>query len=237
MRDAVGVVGGLGPMATVYFMERVIDLTVADTDQEHVDMLVWQQGSIPDRTAFLTGQDDADPLPAMVHAARTLQAGGARMLVMPCNTAHFFYDRLVASVSVPFLNIVEVTLDEARRRVPGLTTIGVLATDGTVHTETYQRAAERAGLDCVMPEPQMQAEVMDMIYAGVKAGEPVAPERFHAAVDHLRRRAAQVVVLGCTELSILQRDLAAYQPDIVDSVDALARATILAAGKQIRGTD
>lgn len=234
MQSAAGVLGGLGPMATVYFMERVIDRTDSPDDQGHVPMLVWNDPSVPDRTAYLTGSSDADPLPAMIAGAQALERAGVSFIAMPCNTAHYFYDVLDSSVGIPFLHIVTETLDEAARRVPGLHTVGILATDGTVRTGTYQQAAEAAGLTCLVPDDEVQAEVMAMIYAGVKAGVPVERSRLAAAVEHLRERGAQAVLLACTELSILQRDVALWDADVVDSVDALARATVLASGRRLR---
>lgn len=234
MRGAVGVLGGLGPMATVYFMERVIELTDSDTDQGHVDMIVLQKPSIPDRTAYLVGASDADPLPPMLAAAATLERAGAAFIAMPCNTAHHFYDALAASVSIPFLNIVEETVAAAQARVPGLTRLGILATDGTARTQTYQECCAARGIEAVLPDEAMQTEVMDMIYAGVKAGRPVPEARFRATLDHLRGRGCEAVVLGCTELSILARDLRIGDSDVVDSIDALARASIVASGKSLR---
>lgn len=229
-----GVLGGLGPMATVYFLATVIRLTEADTDQGHVDMIVWQRASVPDRTAYLTGVvGAADPLPAMVEAAQTLEAGGATLIAMPCNTAHYFHDALDASVSIPFLNIVTETLSWAGRRVPELSRLGVLATDGTVSTGTYQRYAATAGIECVLPDPAVQVDVMSQI-TDVKAGRPVAPARFRAGIEHLRAKGAQAVAIGCTELSQLVQDHGVTDHDVVDSLDSLARTTILRCGKRLR---
>jgi aspartate racemase len=234
MDRPAGILGGLGPMATVFFMGRVVDLTESDTDQGHVDMIVWNQASTPDRTAYLVGASEADPLPAMLSAAAALERSGAAFIAMPCNTAHQFYDALADSVGVPFLNIVQESVAWARERVPGLATLGVMATDGTVLTGTYEQECRRVGVACVVPAPAVQAEVMDMIYAGVKAGRRVDPTRFHAVLAHLRDRGCEAIVLGCTELSVLARDLGVTDGDVIDSVDALARATIRASGKRIR---
>lgn len=229
----VGVLGGVGPMATVYFMQRVIELTEADTDQEHLNMVVWQHAAIPDRTAFLLGYSDEDPLPVMVSDARRLEADGVDFIAMPCNTAHYFYDELAAAVGIPFLDIVDETVAAAQQGVPGLRRLGVLATDGTVRTGTYAGVSARRGVEAVVPDDVVQREVSDIIYAGVKAGRPVERERFEAVVDHLRRRGCQAIVLGCTELSVLGRELGTG-PDVVDSVDVLARRTIALAGRRVR---
>ena len=235
MREpAAGVLGGVGPLATVYLMQRVIELTQAASDQEHVNMVVLNHAAIPDRTAFLLGRSTDDPLPVLLEDARALSAAGAAFIVMPCNTAHYYYDTLAESVDVPFVNLIAETLERARRQVDGLRTVGVLATDGTLAVGVYAKAAAAIGLDAVVPDRKVQADVMDMIYAGVKAGRPVARARLDAAIDHLRDKGAQAIVLGCTELSILARDFELDVPDVVDSLDTLARRTVELSGKTVK---
>ena len=111
----------------------------------------------------------------------------------------------------------------------------MLATDGTLLAGTYAAAAAAAGVDLVTPTPEVQREVMSIIYDGVKAGEPVPRERFDAVVDHLRGQGAEAVALGCTELSVLYEDLGVDDPTVIDSIDALARRVVLRAGAPVRG--
>ena len=221
-------------MATVYFMQRILDLTDASRDQDHVDMLVWNHASIPDRTAYLVGDSTDSPGPVMAEDARQLERAGAKFLAVPCNTAQAFQDEVAAAVTIPVIDIVAETVAAAQAAVPGLTTIGILATDGTLRARTYHRAAERAGLTAVAPDEQVQKDVMSMIYDGVKAGMPVERERFDAAVAHLRAQGAGAVVLGCTELSILRTDLSVDDAHVIDSLDALAARTVIMAGGRLR---
>ncbi len=230
--DAIGVVGGLGPLATVYFLERVVALTDVDTDQEHVNLVVMQHASTPDRTAFVTGRSDESPLPTMLANALTLERLGVSAIVMPCNTAHYFHAELSRAVSIPFPSIVDVSVDRARTRRPSLTRLGLLATDGTVASGMYAEACQEAGIACVVPDADVQAEVMDVIYCGVKAGAHVDRERYDALLDHLRGKGAEAIVLGCTELSVLGHDFG-LDPDVVDSLDALAFKTIELSGKPV----
>lgn len=232
--EPVGILGGLGPMATVYFMRRVLDLTDASRDQDHVDMLVWNHASIPDRTAYLVGDSTDSPGPVMAEDARQLERAGARFIAVPCNTAQAFLDEVEEAVDIPVIDIVVETLAAARAAVPGLTTVGILATDGTLRAGTYHRAAEVVGLSALAPDVAVQRDVMSMIYDGVKAGVPVERDRFDTAVAHLRSRGAQAVVLGCTELSILRSDLAVDDADVIDSLDALAARTVVMAGGRLR---
>lgn len=231
--EPVGVIGGLGPAATVHFMQRVLELTDAVRDQDHVDLIVWQHGSIPDRTAHLLGEG-ASPEPALVADAVALERAGARFVAIPCNTAVVWVEQIRAAVGIEVLDTVAETVAAARAAVPGLRRLGVLATDGTLHAGTYAGAAAAAGVELVLPSPTVQDEVMSVIYDGVKAGIAVPRARFDALVDHLRGRGAQAVALGCTELSVLAEDLGVDDPSVIDSIDALARRVVRRAGAPMR---
>lgn len=236
IENAAGVLGGVGPLATAYFLRRVVDLTVASTDQEHLNMVVLNHATIPDRTAFLTGRSADNPLPVLIADARTLADLGVRVIAMPCNTAAYFHAELAAAVPVPVLDIVGGAVAAAQQRVPGLRRLGVLATDGTIHAGTYARACAERDIEYLVPPPDVQAEVMAVIYDGVKAGVPVPRERYEALLGAMRGQGAQAIVLGCTELSILGSDYG-LAPDVVDSLDVLAANTIVACGKQLRTDD
>lgn len=231
MRQAVGVIGGVGPMATVYFMQRVIEMTKAGCDQEHINMLVFNDCDIPDRTAYITAQSPDNPLPVMVEDAKRLEAAGCAFVVIPCNTAHYFYEELQNAVEIPVVNIVEETIHYAKAMNPGLEKVGIMATTGTITTGTYQKYAEAAGLEAVVPDEEGQAALMHIIYDGVKAGRPVAREDFDAVADGLRAQGAGCLILGCTELSVLKRDLPINDADVLDSIDVLASETVRRSGK------
>lgn len=232
--EPVGVIGGLGPAATVHFLHRVVELTDAQRDQDHVDLLVWQHGSIPDRTAYLLGQGES-PEPVLVADAVALERAGARFVAVPCNTAVVWVEQMRAAVSIEVLDTVAETVAAAQRAVPGMRRLGVLATDGTLLAGSYAAAADVAGVEVVLPEADVQREVMSIIYDGVKAGMPVPRSRFDAVVEHLRERGAEAVALGCTELSVLHGQLGIDDPAVVDSIDALARRVISRAGAPLRG--
>lgn len=228
-----GVLGGLGPAATVHFLRRVLELTDATRDQDHVDLLVWQHGSIPDRTGFLRGRNES-PEPMLVADAVALERAGARFVAVPCNTAVAWVEQMRAAVGIEVLDTVDETVAAARAAVPGLARLGLLATDGTVDQGLYTRAAERAGIELLTPDEPVQRRVMAAIYDGVKAGRPVPREELDAFVAHLRERGAEAVALGCTELSVLRADLGVEDPALVDSIDAVAVATIRRAGRPVR---
>lgn len=231
MKQAVGVIGGVGPMATVYYMQRVIEMTKAGCDQEHINMLVFNDCDIPDRTAFITEKSPDNPLSVMVEDAKRLEAAGCEFVVIPCNTAHYFYDELEQAVEIPVVNIVEETIRYAKARVQDLSCVGIMATTGTIVTGTYQKYAERAGLSFAVPDEDEQDLLMQIIYDGVKAGKPVPRADFDRVANHLRAKGAQCLILGCTELSVLKRDLPINDPDVLDSIDVLASETVRRSGK------
>lgn len=231
MKQAVGVIGGVGPMATVYYMQRVIEMTKAGCDQEHINMLVFNDCDIPDRTAFITEKSPDNPLPVMVEDAKRLEAAGCAFVVIPCNTAHYFYDELERAVEIPVVNIVEETIRYAKARVQDLSCVGIMATTGTIVTGTYQKYAERAGLSFAVPDEDEQNLLMQIIYDGVKAGKPVPRADFDRVANYLRAKGAQCLILGCTELSVLKRDLPINDPDVLDSIDVLASETVRRSGK------
>ncbi|MCL2509298.1 MAG: amino acid racemase [Oscillospiraceae bacterium] len=226
MNRAVGVIGGLGPSATAYFYELVLSKTAAKRDQDHVNMVIMNHASIPDRTAFISGESDESPLPYLLDDAKTLEGLGVGLIVIPCNTAHYFFDDIEKSVSVPMLNIVEEAVTEAERRAPGLTKVGVLATDGTLLAKIYEKVCAGAGIACEVPGADMQKQVMELIYGGVKAGHKPDGAAFRGMIDHLRSKGCQCVILGCTELSVAKRACSVMDSDVVDSLEVLAARTV-----------
>lgn len=231
----VGVLGGVGPLATAYFLQRVVQLTDAERDQDHVDLVVLNHATVPDRTDFVLGRSTTDPGPVLAHDARRLEAFGVSFLVMPCNTAHYFTQQVLDAVSVPFVSIVDVTVAAARRRDPGLGTVGLLATAGTVASRVYDDAFAAHGIGVITPDDADQALVNGVIYDQVKAGRPADPDTLRAVAARLVARGAGVVVLGCTELSVAAVDHGLLDEEpFCDSMDELVRATITGAGHRVR---
>src|SRR5690606_9270935 len=177
----VGVIGGLGPSATVDFMGRVLAATDASTDQEHANLVVLQHASVPDRTAFITGASQADPTEDLVADARRLEALGVTAIVMPCNTATAFVEAMRAAVDVPIVDIVDVAVEDAAAR--GWARIEVLATEGTREAHTYDRAAAAHGLTVTYPDGATQAALNTVIYDHVKAGVAVPPGTLESVID------------------------------------------------------
>ena len=219
-------------MSTFYFCELVTAHTEARSDSDHIDMIVSSRASTPDRTAFILGKSPVDPLPAMKEEADRLIRAGAELLVMPCNTAHTFYDRLTADCPVPFLNIIRVTVEHLISR--GIRTCGLLATEGTIASGAYERLCSDAGIRCLIPSQEEQTLISDVIYGAVKQNKPADYAAFLRVSRSLLERGCESLVLGCTELSLLRR-AGLSQPWYLDSLEVLAWRTILACGKKTTG--
>lgn len=227
----LGIIGGLGPMAGAYFYELLITHTKADCDQDHIDTVLSGRATTPDRTAFVTGMSDKNPLPQMLEDARRLIAYGADVLAMPCNTAHYFYESLSRELPVPLINIIEVTVKRAL--VSGCTKVGIMATEGTVASGTYQKYCDAVGLPWEVPSREGQDRLNRVIYEEIKSGKEPDMDSFHLVGRELTERGCDRIVLGCTELSLLCRDHE-LGPLYIDSLETLAFEAIKACGKEIR---
>ncbi len=233
-RFKVGVLGGLGPAATVDFMAKLVRNTPATCDQDHLKIMVEQNPQIPDRTAALLGNGD-DPTLALYAACKTLEDGGADLIAMPCNTAHAFVERIQPALGIPIVNMLTCTADYLQETFPGLREVGVLATSGTLTSGVYERALEALGITQVAPGEPAQARLMNAVYGphGAKAGFTTGEccDDLAAAIDDLIGQGVQVIVLGCTELPLLLRDATLASAGgqvvrLVDPTEVLARCCV-----------
>lgn len=199
-KKTIGIIGGMGPLATVDLFQKIISLVDSPSDQGYPHILVDNNTAIPDRTdAILYG--GPDPLPELVHSAQILERAGAQVLIMGCNTAHYYYPQICRHITTPFLHMLEESARAAYES--GVRSVGMLATDGTVRSGVYAQALARWGVTQVLPATSGQAALMEMIYQGVKAGRdnwPVGP--IMDLISNLADRGAQALLLGCTELPV-----------------------------------
>lgn len=230
-RKILGVIGGLGPIATAHFMELVINMTDVQTDQEHLPMIVYNMPFIPDRTAYILDNSQENPLPKMLEFGLSLQSQGVDCIAVPCVTAHYFMDALEGQISTPLINGVRETV--AHLKENGIRKVGIMATDGTVRSGIFHRELEEQGLVPIAPGKNAQADVMHLIFNNVKAGKPAEMDRFFAAAEDLRQQGAEAIVLGCTELSLIKRD---HQigAGFVDAMEVLARQSVIACDKPLK---
>lgn len=230
----IGVVGGVGPAATVDFVGKIVRHTPAQRDQDHIKLIVEQNPQIPDRTEHLIG-DGADPTIALYATCKKLEAEDADLIAIPCNTAHAFVERIQPYLSIPIVNMLQETVAYIRRAFKDCRKVGLLATRGTLESRVYHGFIEAAGLEAMAPDEAHQALVMEAIYGerGVKAG--FADEACRAglveALAHLAGHGAEVVLLGCTELPLLLAQNEAFavagrQVALLDPTDILARRCV-----------
>lgn len=229
----LGVLGGMGPQATNTFYQRIIDRTQAETDQEHLRVLIWSDAKIPDRTAGILGTpDQAEAVyAALLAGAKLLEGAGCTVLAIPCNTSHYFADRLQAQLCIPIIHMIRETV--AAIQAMGKKTVGILATDGTVQTGIYQKELTAAGLTPVTLPERLQKTVMSIIYDEIKKGETGSREKFGEVDAWLRQAGCDCAILGCTELSVY-RALHSLPPYYMDAMEVLAEQAILRCGKQLR---
>lgn len=230
----IGILGGLGPMSSVYFYELLTARTAASRDQEHIDLVISSKSTTPDRTGFILGKINENPLDVMISEARKLEAYGAEMIVIPCNTAHYFYDKLSENINVPIMNIIRETVSHLVS--VGSKKVGILATDGTVQTHTYQLMCGSMGIEWAVPDVKRQGFISDIIYRDVKSGGDPDMEKFNEAADSLFDAGCDHIILGCTELSLLKKFIPEKSRALtVDSLEVLAFRTISACGKKPTG--
>lgn len=227
----LGVIGGLGPMASAYYLELVIRMTDAKRDQEHPEIILLNIPSIPDRTAYILGRSQESPLEPMVELGKQLKGLGATVLATPCITAHYFHEALQQGIGLPLIHGIRCTAQTLYDA--GVRKVGLMATDGTVQSGIFQRQVEELGMELVLPGEEGQRGVMTLIYDQVKAGLEPDMALFAAIRDELRRKGAQAVVLGCTELSLLKKQQELGE-GILDALEVLAKESVLACGKPVK---
>lgn len=228
----LGILGGLGPMSSAYFYEMLTAHTAASSDQEHIDIVISSRSTTPDRTDYILGRSKDDPSVYMIEELKKLEAYGADVIAIPCNTAHYFYDKLVDTVSCEVLNMVDDTVVICQKR--GVKRLGIMATEGTVGAGIYDKVCRRHGIECVAPSAEGQKAVTRIIYDEIKAGKPASMDDIELASADLREKGCDIAVLGCTELSVAKKQLG-LGAWYIDALEVLAKSAIEACGKQSVG--
>lgn len=230
-KNTLGVIGGLGPIATAHFMELIIRMTEAATDQEHLDMIIYNCPSIPDRTSYILDQTRPNPLPEMIRVGNALARQGAKLIAIPCMTAHYFHRELTRYIEAPIVHAIHETAVHLKKH--GISRAGIMATDGTIRSKLFQQELERHGIEAVIPGPEGQKCVMSVIYDDIKANKPADMDKFCLASRDLRAQGAQAIILGCTELSLVKRDYpigAGY----LDAMEVLAQTCVIRCGGKLK---
>ncbi len=227
----IGIIGGMGPLATVHLFERIVLKTKAQMDQDHIRVLIDSNTNIPDRTKAIIGEGE-DPVKELVNSAKILENSGADFLIMPCNTAHYFIDEIKKSVNIPFLNMPEETVKYTYDKYGKDTVVGIMATDGTIKSKIYENYYSKLGIKTVVPV-KTQERIMEFIYDVIKKGNYNAgTDLLFECANELKELGATAFLLGCTELSSSQY-LYKFEGNFINPMEVLTERAILFAGGQL----
>ena len=229
-KKTVGIIGGMGPAATAMLFQKLIDYTEASKDAEHMHIVIDNNPGIPDRTtAILNGEDT--PAKYIVESGKNLEKCGAELLLIPCNTSHYFYDAIQEQLQATVMNMIAETAKVCLEK--GYTKVGVLATTGTCSTHTYDRELKKFGIETVYPNENGQKKVMEIIYDQVKAGKKIDATIIDQTLKEMEAEGAQGFILGCTELPFAIKN-GDFGYHFLDSLDILAKKAIEAAGYSLK---
>ncbi|HSP01184.1 MAG TPA: amino acid racemase [Thioalkalivibrio sp.] len=223
---SVGILGGMGPEATVDLMSRIIKATPAKDDRDHIRMLVDNNPQVPSRIEALEEGGGASPVPCLQAMARRLALWGVDLLAMPCNTAHYYHPQIQQAVAIPVLNMLDLSATAVRQRCPEARTVGLLASTASVRLKLYAPALGRQDLQLLTPATEVQEALMSairQIKAGVNPNGVVST--LQQTADSLIQAGADVLLVACTELSIVSDRLRVARPWL-DSAQILAEAVV-----------
>jgi aspartate racemase len=230
----IGILGGMGPEATLELFGKIIANTPAARDQDHLRVVIDSNPKVPDRTAAIL-HGGPSPVPAMIAGIRALERAGADFVVIPCVSAHYFFDELQRETGLPILSMFDVAAEHIRQHHPHIRTVGMLATTGTLQGDRFREKLELAGIETLTPAKADQERVMAAIYEikgapGGRGRDAIGAE-IRDIADRLIQRGAQGVVAGCTEIPLVLKPGDLNVP-VFDTLLLLARAAIAAAGRQ-----
>jgi aspartate racemase len=227
----LGVIGGLGPLATEYFYSLINKMTDANRDQDHIEMIIYSKPSIPDRTGYILGKSKENPIIPMIEVGRILGELGVDYIAIPCITGHNFYEVLASEIRVPIIHMVKETAAYLNRQ--GIKCVGIMATEGTIYSKLFQTELAQYGIAAVVPTRGKQEYVNTLIYDNLKVNIAPDMDKFAAISDELWQMGAEVNILGCTELSLIKRDYP-LGPNYLDAMEVLARKSIELCGARVK---
>lgn len=219
----IGIIGGMGPEATLDLFYKILKNTKAEKDQDHIHLVIDNYPQIPDRTAYILGKGE-NPLPYILKSAKKLEKFGVSAICMPCNTAHYFVDEIRRSISVPFISIVESVIEEIKENYKNVKNVGLIATKGTIYGNVYEDPLKKEGFNVIIREDLLD-EIMKIIYS-IKGGViKENSEPFLKIVDEYIKDGSQIIIAGCTEIPLLFPYVNLNIP-IIDSTLSLAKKII-----------
>lgn len=218
----IGVLGGMGPESTALFFQRIIQLTPAQKDQDHIPVIIYNDPQIPDRSKAILEQG-ASPLPALLKGIEVLEKAGSDFICIPCNTAHYYFEQMESASHVPLINLIEEMVKVTLSEYDNVKSVGLLATIGTVKSKIYQKAFQKENIKVVVPDDW---ELNDL-HSAIRRLKGQSKDSYSILkfAENLMKKEIQVLLLGCTELSLVRADLSLKVP-IIDSVDVLATKAV-----------
>lgn len=226
-KEILGIIGGMGPEATIDFYNRIVEHTVANKDQDHIDMVILNHASIIDRTYAIKNGKLDELLNQMNKDIKILENAKVTSIAIPCNTSHSILNRIQQLTKIPIINMIEETVKNLKSIVSEEDKIGIMATDGTIMLKMYQNECEKYGINYFVPEEDIQKQVMSIIYDDVKARGVFDNKKFKKVLDYFKENGCKYVILGCTELSGFKKF---FNKSTIDPMDYLVKASILSVG-------
>ena len=228
----IGILGGMGPEATLDCFAKIIKNTPARTDQEHLHVVIDSNPKVPDRTAAITGKGES-PVPILVAGCRALQQAGADFIIIPCVSAHFFLEEVRQQITLPILSIFDVVAETIISDHPDIKTVGLMSTTGTISGGLFQKRLAADNIKTIVPAETRQAKVMAAIY-DIKNSQPARTRAqitsdLMAIAEDLISKGARGIIAGCTEIPLALNQEHLSVP-YFDALTILARAAILKAG-------
>lgn len=221
----IGIIGGMGPAATIDLYKKIVDQTPAEKDQEHIHVIIDSYPQIEDRTGYIL-HGGINPAPRLVESAKRLEAAGVDALIMPCNTAHYFAKDIESAVNIPLIHIVKCSAEAIKNNYPETKKIGLIATTGTIKAGVYGNILKEYGFETLELPEKIENNIMDCIYKGVKAGKTEEySSLFQQSVDEITSLGADLLIEGCTEIPLLMPYVTTKLPAI-DATYELACAAV-----------
>lgn len=225
VKKKLGVIGGMGTEATSYFFEELVAHTQIAKDQDHLDTIIFNHATLPDRTNAILSGDTEELTNRLIEDVKLLEKIGVENIAIPCNTAHYFYDTIQKETKIPIIHMVKESVAEALTRFENVEKIGIMATAGTIQTKIYHNECAAQGVEAVVPSAAKQADLMSLIYDEIKRGIPGTFDKFERVYNELMETGSDVVLLACTELSVFKKRNKIYK-NCLDALDILVRESI-----------
>ncbi|MDP5275066.1 aspartate/glutamate racemase family protein [Chengkuizengella axinellae] len=235
MEDQIlGVIGGMGPKATSVFFDKVVESTEAHKDQDHIDMVILNHASIPDRTRVILDKNEETFLNAIQKDINLLEVAGVDNIAIPCNTSHYFYDALVKMTDINIIHMVDETVKHLVETYGAGTKVGIMATNGTISSGIYEKSCNKHNIDLCVPDKELQEQIMNIIYHDIKNDLDADTHEIEAIIhDFIFKQDCSCVILACTEFSVIKLSEEA-QNHTIDAMDVLVRKSIELSGKQVK---